>query len=202
MDLIKERGLFEKGFQNVCGVDEAGRGALAGPIVSGAVILQLADDELLEKLNDSKQLTAEKRELLFPEIIAKARSWAIGVSANTEIDRHGISFSNKVSMIRAVNFLSVKADYVLSDHVAKMQFDQPFELIAKGDATVASIAAASILAKVFRDRMMDAFAKKYPEYAFEVHKGYGTAEHMAKINVHGACEIHRHSYQPLWPKLF
>jgi ribonuclease HII len=202
MDFNFEKRLFERGFSSVCGIDEAGRGALAGPLVAAAVILEPKNVDCFSELNDSKLLNEEKREELFPIILAKARSCAIGVSHSWEINRQGLTYANVQSMRRACGFLRLRPDYVLCDYMSGARFDQPFELIAKGDRTVLSIAAASVIAKVVRDRIMKAFAKKFPKYGFEIHKGYGTAFHMEKVEAHGVCDIHRTVFEPLKPKLF
>lgn len=205
MDLTYEQQKLSNGFKNICGIDEAGRGCLAGPLIAGAVIFDLnktknASEEV--RINDSKQLTPEKRYLAFNWIINNALSWSVGVAHHFEIDKHGLSFANKIAMKRAWKYLKIKPDFIVSDYLAKLSFETPFELIIKGDSKIFSVAAASIIAKVMRDSMMNALAKKYPDYGFEIHKGYGTSLHYAKINELGPCPIHRLSFEPFKAKLF
>ena len=157
---------MEKGFEFVCGIDEAGRGPLAGPLLAGAVILNPEKLDLFERVRDSKMLDEKKREEIFSIILQNAKCWAIGVVRQDEIDLHGLALANRIAMKRAWAHLPIKPNYILSDYMAKVYFKTPFELIVKGDSKILSIAAASIVAKVFHDRMMDAFAKKYPKYGF------------------------------------
>jgi ribonuclease HII len=197
MNYDYENNLINQGYDCICGIDEAGRGPLAGPLVSAAVILDSSSEDLFELLNDSKLVSEKNRKLIIPMILCRARAWSIGVSTNLEIDNYGLSYANKIAMKRAWKHLSIKPNFILSDYMAKLVFETPYELIKGGDRKIASIAAASIVAKVFRDRMMEAFAKKYPEYAFEVHKGYGTQFHRDQLDWLGPCEIHRTSFGPV-----
>jgi len=137
-----------------------------------------------------------------PIILQNVKAWAIGVVRQDELDEKGLAFANQMAMRRACENLLIKPNYVLVDYMANVRFEIPFELIVKGDRNILSIAAASIIAKVFRDRMMEAFAKKYPDYGFEIHKGYGTKLHLEKIKELGPCPIHRRSFAPLKAKLF
>ncbi len=202
MDYSYEKKLNEKGFEFVCGIDEAGRGPLAGPLLAGAVILDPLKLDFLKEIKDSKLLDEKKREELFPIILANVKCWAIGVARQDEVDSVGLGLANRIAMKRAWANLAIPPNYILVDYMAKVYFKTPFELIVKGDRTILSIAAASIIAKVFHDRMMDAFARKYPQYGFELHKGYGTKAHLDKIKEFGACPIHRRSFGPLRPTLF
>jgi ribonuclease HII len=202
MDYSYEKKLNGKGFEFVCGIDEAGRGPLAGPLLAGAVILDPLKLDFLSEIKDSKLLDEKKREELFPIILANVKAWAIGVARQDEIDSIGLGLANRVAMKRAWMNLPIEPNYILVDYMPKVFFNTPFELIVKGDRTILTIAAASIIAKVFHDRMMDAFARKYPQYGFELHKGYGTKLHLDKIKEFGACPIHRRSFAPLKPKLF
>jgi ribonuclease HII len=202
MNYEYEQNLISKGYKLIGGIDEAGRGPLAGPLVAGAVILDSQNTEGLSELKDSKLMTEKKRDIAFDLIRENALSWAVGVASNKEIDKYGLSYANKIAMKRAWKHLGAKPDFILSDYIAKLSFETPFELIIKGDRKILTIAAASIIAKVFRDRMMLAFARKYPEYEFEKHKGYGTKIHIEKINSIGPCEIHRRSFGPVKAKLF
>ncbi|OGF33330.1 ribonuclease HII [Candidatus Falkowbacteria bacterium RIFOXYA2_FULL_35_8] len=201
MNYSLEQKLLDQGFQNICGIDEAGRGPLAGPLVAAAVILDPQNLNPLSELKESKSLTSAKREYFFDIVRDNVISWSVGVVHNTEIDKHGLGFANKIAMKRAWTFLHVQPDYILIDHMPGVYFETPFESFKKGDANILSIAAASIIAKVIHDRIMDSFAKVYPNYGFDLHKGYGTAMHLEKINQLGLCPIHRTSFKPLKNKL-
>ena len=190
--LFFERQAKEKGYTAVCGVDEAGRGPLAGPVCAAAVILP--EGLVIEGVNDSKKLTEKKREELFDVIIDQAIACSVSFGTVEEIERDNILRTTMNTMKRAVEGLSVKADYAMIDGNRLPPLDIPCECIVKGDARSMSIAAASILAKVSRDRLMLEYAKKYPEYEFEKHKGYGTKLHVERILEHGPCEIHRMSF--------
>lgn len=186
---------FEKKYQvyeNICGIDEAGRGPLAGPVVAGAVILP--KDVQIMYLNDSKQLSAVKREELFYEIQEKAIAYGIGVISPGRIDEINILQATYEAMRHAVEDLNVIPDILLNDAVTIPQVPIKQVGIVKGDARSVSIAAASILAKVTRDRMMEEYAQVYPEYGFGSHKGYGSGEHIKAIKEHGPCPIHRTTF--------
>lgn len=176
----------------LCGVDEAGRGPLAGDVYAAAVILP--KDCVIEGLNDSKKLSEAKRELLYDEIVEKAVSYCIAVATVKEIEEKNILNATFLAMRRAVEGLSVKPELVLVDGNRDPKLEQRTKCIVKGDATSASIAAASILAKVARDRYMKEMDKQYPEYQFGRHKGYGTKLHYQMLEQHGESEIHRHSF--------
>ncbi len=183
----------EKGYKLVCGVDEAGRGPLAGPVCAAAVILP--EDCEIEGLNDSKKLTEKKREQLFDVIIEKALAYCVAFGEVEEIEEHNILNATYIAMNRAIDGLSQKPDFALIDgNRVPKGISVPCETVVKGDAKSCSIAAASILAKVTRDRLLLEYAKKYPEYGFEKHKGYGTAAHYDAIRQHGVLPIHRMSF--------
>ena len=184
-----EHEIAQQGYKNICGVDEAGRGPLAGPVCAAAVILP--DGCQIDGLNDSKKISEKKRDLLFDEIKNVALAYSIAMVDNKRIDEINILQATYLAMKNAVEGLNIKADYALVDGNRLQGLNIPFSCIVKGDAKSPSIAAASILAKVTRDRYMLDMAKKYPEYAFEKHKGYGTKAHYDAILEHGACEIHR-----------
>ena len=193
MDWLQfEKAAAEKGYRHICGVDEAGRGPLAGPVCAAAVILP--EGCIIEGVNDSKKLTEKKREELFDVIVETAVSCSISFGTVAEIERDNILVATMNTMKRAVEGLSVAADYAMIDGNRRPPLDIPCEYIVKGDARSMSIAAASILAKVTRDRLMLEYAEKYPEYAFDKHKGYGTKLHVEKILEHGPCPIHRLSF--------
>ncbi|WP_160690247.1 ribonuclease HII [Clostridium sp. C2-6-12] len=190
---------FDKSFgeyKYVAGVDEVGRGPLAGPIVACAVILDLnvLDEELILYLNDSKKVKEEKRIELSHIIKEKALSYHISVSSNEEIDEKGIAFSNNKVFLDSCNSLDVKPDLVLSDGYLVKNIKIENKSVIKGDTKSACIAAASIVAKVYRDNIMKEYAKKYPHYDFENNVGYGTSKHIEALKEHGKCEIHRNSF--------
>lgn len=190
---------FDKGFGNytyVAGVDEVGRGPLAGPIVACAVILDLnvLDDELIFWLNDSKKISEKKREELAKEIKNKALAYYIAEKSSNEIDEKGIGFCNNDIFLEACTSMSIKPDLVLSDGYLVKGINIENKSVIKGDAKSASIAAASILAKVYRDNLMKEYSKEYPYYAFEENAGYGTTKHIQGIKEYGPCKIHRMSF--------
>ena len=183
---------FSRGISLVCGVDEAGRGPLAGPVCAAAVILPPHIE--IPGLNDSKKLTDKRRRELFPIIQSNALAYGIAFADNQEIDDINILQATYLAMERALGMLSVKPEIALIDGNRAKDFGIPVETVVKGDARSASIAAASILAKVSRGDLMLVMAEKYPQYSFEVHKGYGTKAHYAALESHGPCEIHRMSF--------
>ncbi len=199
-----ERGGEAQGFKAIAGVDEAGRGPLAGPVVAGAVILHpdvLADPQslapALHTLNDSKQLTESQRETLYKALMQSPHAYGVGIVEAHEIDRLGIQQANFSAMHRAIEALPTPADYLLIDGYNLPGTNQPALRIIKGDARALSIAAASIIAKVTRDRIMIDMDKQYPQYGFAQHKGYGTATHIAAIAENGPCPIHRKTFAPI-----
>ncbi len=179
-------------FSCICGIDEAGRGPLAGPVVAGAVVLP-RDCEILY-LNDSKKLSAKRRDELFDEIKEKAVAYGIGMSSPARIDEINILQATYEAMVHAVEDLNVVPDLLLNDAVTIPQLPIKQVGIVKGDARSVSIAAASIMAKVTRDRLMVEYAELYPEYGFEGHKGYGSAAHIVALKEHGPCPIHRQTF--------
>lgn len=187
-----ENSLRADGFMLIAGVDEAGRGPLAGPVCAAAVIFP--EGCVIEGLNDSKKLTEKKREKLYDEIIKNAAAWSVSTVDEKTIDRVNILNATHTAMNDAVNTLSVRPDYVIIDGNSIKNMTLPHKTIVKGDAKCAAIAAASILAKVSRDRYMTALAEKYPEYGFEKHKGYGTKAHYAAIEKYGVTDIHRRTF--------
>ncbi len=187
-----ETRLHDQGYRLIAGVDEAGRGPLAGPVYAAAVILP--ENVRLDGINDSKKLSEKKREELFEEIIQIAVDYAIYPVDETVIDRINILNATHVAMNGAVNSLKTAPDYVIIDGNSIKGMELPHETLVKGDAKSISIAAASILAKVSRDRYITEMAKKYPEYGFEKHKGYGTKAHTDAILKHGICPIHRRTF--------
>ena len=182
-----------KGFKYVCGVDEAGRGPLAGPVCAAAVILP--EDTYIEGLNDSKKLTEKKREALIDVIKEKAIAWSVAFASVEEIEEVNILNATYLAMNRAIEGLSVNPDFALIDgNRVPTDIKVPCETVIKGDALSCSIAAASIIAKVTRDRLMDEYDEKYPQYGFLKHKGYGTAAHYKAVDEFGLCPIHRKSF--------
>lgn len=188
-----ENELYESGIKYIAGIDEVGRGPLVGPVVTAAVILP--KDFYDERINDSKKLTEKKRELLYDVIMENAVSVGIGISSEDVIDEINILEATKKAMIEAVNNLSVKPEHLLIDAV-KLNIDIPQTSIIKGDAKSESIAAASIIAKVTRDRMMIELDKEHPEYDFKHNKGYGTKKHIDAIEKYGILKEHRKTFAP------
>ena len=181
-----------KGYKAICGVDEAGRGPLAGPVCAAAVILP--PNTIIDGVNDSKKLTEKKREALFDVIKETAVSYSIAYASVEEIESINILNATMLAMKRAVEGLDVKADYAMIDGNKMPPLDIDGETIVKGDAKCMSIACASILAKVSRDRLLYDYAKEYPQYQFDKHKGYGTAAHREAILEYGPCPYHRMSF--------
>ena len=195
-----ENALREKGFVTVCGIDEAGCGPLAGPVYAAAVILDPNDP--IEGLNDSKKLTEKKREALFPQIQERALAWAIASASPAEIDEINILQARLLAMRRAVEQLAIRPDHALVDGNRDPNIpDVPSLLIVGGDGKSASIGAASILAKVARDRAMLELDAQYPQYLFKKHKGYPTKLHVEKLLEHGPCPEHRQTFlKKIWER--
>lgn len=187
-----EQKYLDAGYKLICGVDEAGRGSLAGPVCAAAVILPPNID--IPGLNDSKKLSDKKRRELFPIICEKAIAYGIAFATHEEIDEINILQATYLSMERAIGQLEPKADFALIDGNRAKDFGIPLETVVGGDGRSASIAAASVLAKVTRDNYMMEMAEKYPEYGFEIHKGYGTKAHYAALTQFGTCPIHRTTF--------
>lgn len=196
LDLARyERGLREQGFRLIAGADEAGRGALAGPLVAAAVILP--EDFDLDGVNDSKQLTANQREAAYERIVGDAVAWSVRRCMPTRIDRRGLHKTNVYLLRRCVLQLPVAPDYVLTDGFPVRRLPVPILSIKKGDCVTASVAAASIVAKVTRDRMMDRYHRRFPAYGFDTNRGYGTNAHRDAIRAYGPSPIHRFSFKGL-----
>lgn len=187
-----EESCYAEGFEIICGVDEAGRGPLAGPVCAAAVILPRGLE--IPGLTDSKKLTDKKRRELMPIIKEQAVAYGIGFASEKEIDEINILQATYLAMERALAQLEGKADLALIDGNRAKDFGMRVKTVVKGDSLSANIAAASVLAKVTRDDMMVEMAEKYPQYGFEIHKGYGTKAHYAALTEHGPCEIHRMSF--------
>ena len=187
-----ENARYSDGVAVICGVDEAGRGPLAGPVYAAAVILPRG--LVIEGLNDSKKLTEKKRAELFNVITAKAVAYGIASADEKEIDEINILQATFLAMRRAIAALPVRPDLALIDGNRDSDFGVPSETVVRGDGLSANIAAASILAKVTRDRVMERFAEEYPQYGFEIHKGYGTKRHYEALREFGPCPIHRQSF--------
>lgn len=193
VDYEIEKEYTEKGFRLICGIDEAGRGPLAGPVCAAAVILPIGTE--IEGLNDSKKLSEKKREMLFPMIIENATAYGIGFASEQEIDEINILNATFLAMRRAVEALGISPDLLLIDGNQKPKIGVGEEVtVIKGDAKSVSVAAASVLAKVSRDRYMLEKSQEYPQYAFEKHKGYGTKLHYEKIAEYGVSPIHRKTF--------
>ncbi len=188
-----EQELYQKGFKNICGIDEAGRGPLAGPVVVAGVIMP--QDSIIEGVNDSKKVSEKKREKLYDLIIEEAISYSVAIIGQDVIDDINILNATKQGVTGVVEGLDVKPDLILVDALTHINTKGiPYDSIIKGDAKCYSIAAASILAKVTRDRIMRQWDEIYPQYGFVAHKGYGTAKHIAAIKEYGLCPIHRKTF--------
>ena len=189
----EELRLYESGFKHICGIDEAGRGPLAGPVVVASVVLP--QDSMIEGVNDSKKVSEKKREKIYEEIIKEAISYGIAIIDEKEIDEINILRATKKGVTECIRKLEVKPNIILIDALEGIDTLQiPYKSVIKGDAKHYSIAAASILAKVTRDRIMRQYDLLYPEYGFIQNKGYGTAKHIQAIKEKGICEIHRRSF--------
>lgn len=189
----EEKKLHSRGFKNICGIDEAGRGPLAGPVVIAGVIMP--EDSMIEGVNDSKKVSEKKRELLYDKIIEEAISYSVAIIGQDIIDEINILNATKKGLTNVVEGLDVRPDLIIVDALEHIDTKGiPYESIIKGDAKCYSIAAASILAKVTRDRIMREWDLVYPQYGFAKHKGYGTAFHIQAIKEYGLCPIHRRSF--------
>ena len=188
-----EKELYQKGFKNICGIDEAGRGPLAGPVVVAGVIMP--QDSMIEGINDSKKVTEKKREKLYDIILEEAISYSVAIVGQDIIDEINILNATKQGVTQVVDELDIKPDLILVDALEHINTKGiPYEPIIKGDAKCYNIAAASIIAKVTRDRIMREWDEIYPQYGFINHKGYGTAKHIEAIKQYGLCPIHRKSF--------
>ena len=188
-----EKELYQKGFKNICGIDEAGRGPLAGPVVIAGVIMP--QDSMIEGVNDSKKVSEKKREKLYDIILEEAISYSVAIVGQDVIDEINILNATKQGVTQIIDELDVKPDLILVDALEHINTRGiPYEPIIKGDAKCYNIAAASIIAKVTRDRIMREWDEIYPQYGFINHKGYGTAKHIAAIKEYGLCPIHRKSF--------
>ncbi len=183
------------GFRRIAGLDEAGRGPLAGPVVAAAVILPRRSAPA--GLDDSKALTASTRHALYALITQQAVDWAIGQASEQEIDTLNILEATRLASRRALASLRCPPDYLLTDALALPHIHMPHRPVVKGDNLSVSIAAASILAKVFRDRLMEDYHRRFPDYHFHIHKGYPTPDHLRRLKHFGACLAHRHSFKPV-----
>ena len=196
-----ERRLRAFGFSAIAGIDEAGRGALAGPVVAAAVILP--EKFRHKRLNDSKQLLAVRRQEIYHELVGNAAiAWAVGIVDAGEIDRINILRATHRAMREAIAALAASPDHALIDGRPVHPFPLPQTAVIDGDCYSLSIAAASVIAKVTRDTMMRDFCARFPEYCFSQHKGYGTELHLLKLHAHGPCPIHRRSFEPVAQPLF
>lgn len=191
-DYSFELAARDAGYRHVCGIDEAGRGPLSGPVVAAACVLEPGTE--IPGLNDSKKLTPKKRDLLYDLVIERATDFAIGFATPEEIDSINILNATMLAMRRAIAALKEPADYALVDGNCIRDYPIPARAIIKGDSLSMSVAAASILAKVTRDRLCLEDDRQYPMYGFAKHKGYGTAEHIAALRTYGPCPIHRKTF--------
>ncbi len=204
-DFSREEKLHKKGYKNIAGIDEVGRGPLAGPVVAAAVVFSGGPsiNELIRiGIRDSKMLSSKKRSYLYEKIIEQCDDWAVSIISEEIIDEINILQATKLAMVKAVESLKIKPDFLLIDGNFTLESFPVSQLaIPKADQNVFSVSAASVLAKVTRDRILVEFDGQYPEYGFAKHKGYGTKEHMDALNKKGPCKIHRKSFSPVG-KLF
>lgn len=195
-----EEKLWEKRYKIVAGLDEAGRGPLAGPVVAGCVVIS-SPDQVVDIVRDSKKMTKKQRDVAFDLIKEKSDAYGVGIVDAKRIDEIGIRYAVLEAMTKAISetekMLGKRVEYIIADGGIYLLEDYNMESINKGDLNHYSIAAGSVLAKVTRDRLMEEYAKQYPEYGFEKHVGYGTKYHMDMISKYGPCEIHRRSFAPL-----
>lgn len=194
-----EKRLWKKGIKIVAGLDEAGRGPLAGPVVAGCVVIS-SPSQVVDIVRDSKKMTKKRRDIAFDLIKEKSDAYGVGIVDAKRIDEIGIRYAVLEAMTKAISeaekMLCKRVEYIIADGGIYLLEDYSMESINKGDVNHYSIAAGSVLAKVTRDRMMEEYSKKYPEYGFERHVGYGTKYHMEMISKYGPCEIHRRSFAP------
>lgn len=201
-NLKEEKKLWKQGFKCVVGLDEAGRGPLAGPVVSCAVLIKCNTKILPEEINDSKKMSEKKREKIYKSLIKnKNIKWSVGIVSEKIIDKINILEATKLAMIFALRQvqgkLKIKPEFLLLDGNFRLNTDLPQKSIIKGDQKVISISAASIIAKVTRDKIMQKYHKKYPQYGFDKHKGYPTDLHVRMLKKYGPCHIHRRSFYPV-----
>ncbi len=192
-----EENLYKEGYKLICGIDEAGRGPLAGPVVVGAAVMK--EDSEIEWVNDSKKVTEKRREILYEKITQEALAWGVGIVSEKEIDEMNILNATKkglhIALGEVIEKLSNKPDIVIVDALREIDtFEIPYQSIIKGDATCYSISCASIIAKVTRDRIMRQWDEVYSQYGFEKNKGYGTAEHIQALKKYGPCPLHRKTF--------
>ena len=188
-----EKSVYNEGYEFICGIDEAGRGPLAGPVVVASVIMP--KDSMIEGVNDSKKVSEKKREKLYDLITTEAISYGVGIISQDEIDEINILNATKKGLTNSLKELSTKPDIILVDALREIDtLNIPYRSVIKGDAKIYSIACASIIAKVTRDRIIREWDKVYPQYGFASHKGYGTAKHIAAIKEYGLCPLHRKSF--------
>lgn len=200
-DFTSEEKLFRKGYKNIAGLDEAGRGPLAGPVVAAAVVFSESEKigEMIKMgVRDSKLLTSSKRDYLYEKIIEKCSDWSVSIVSQETIDEINILQASLLAMRQAVNSLRIRPDFLIIDGTFTIS-DFPISQLAvpKADQRIFSVSAASVIAKVTRDRLLVELDEKFPNYGFAKHKGYGTKDHIAAIRKHGPCEIHRKSFSPI-----
>ncbi len=195
-DLELEKQLWGQGYLKVCGLDEVGRGPLAGPVVAGAVVVE-NEEQYLDGVRDSKTMTEKKREEFFEKIKEISSGWGVGIVESWEIDELGLSRAIQKAMELAIGNINIDIDYLITDGNIGKIGEYPMQTIVDGDSMHYSISAASVLAKVTRDRIMKEYAQKHPGYGFEKHVGYGTKIHMEALRRIGPCDIHRKCFKPV-----
>lgn len=193
-----EEDLIKKGYKYIAGTDEAGRGPMAGPLVAASVVLPIG--YRLDYLDDSKKLTPKRRDQLYDIIVRDALDYQVTIMSVEEVDELNVYVASKIAMTRCIEKSQVPVDFILTDCM-KLDIDIPFLDLVKGDSKSASIAAASVIAKVTRDRIMDELDKEYPQYGFKKHKGYVTKYHLEQLDFYGVSEVHRKSFSPVAERL-
>lgn len=193
-----EEDLIKKGYKYIAGTDEAGRGPMAGPLVAASVVLPIG--YRLDYLDDSKKLTPKRRDQLYDIIVRDALDYQVTIMSVEEVDELNVYAASKIAMTRCIEKSQVPVDFILTDCM-KLDIDIPFLDLVKGDSKSASIAAASVIAKVTRDRIMDELDKEYPQYGFKKHKGYVTKYHLEQLDLYGVSEVHRKSFSPVAERL-
>lgn len=193
-----EEDLIKKGYKYIAGTDEAGRGPMAGPLVAASVVLPIG--YRLDYLDDSKKLTPKRRDQLYDIIVRDALDYQVTIMSVEEVDELNVYAASKIAMTRCIEKSQVPVDFILTDCM-KLDIDIPFLDLVKGDSKSASIAAASVIAKVTRDRIMDELDKEYPQYGFKKHKGYVTKYHLEQLDTYGVSEVHRKSFSPVAERL-
>tara|TARA_B110000116_G_C16784089_1_gene559904 strand:+ start:812 stop:1438 length:627 start_codon:yes stop_codon:yes gene_type:complete len=200
-DFKFETVAIKAGYNVIAGLDEVGRGCLAGPLVAASVVLPLGTPKWIAEIDDSKKLSAKSRSKMSDIIKNYATAWSVGVVQAYQVDDLGLTKATELAMKQSLDSMSESADYLLIDYVPIQSWGKPFKIIKQGDSKSFTIAAASIIAKVYRDDIMIGMDVRYPQYGFASNKGYGTKKHMDSLSIYGPCDIHRRSFSPVYNSL-